>query len=230
MNLTVRSSQMEDTDKKRSDINMQILHNPDTGPPGNRCKDLIKLVEPILLELKLAQSGKDAQLSEGYALYGKRNLKRMVEWWEQAISDINSFGMVKKSARKQRKRKAAPPEKIVGKLKYVKDFPALKLKSIDPTVILNSTILFVYNTRTRKIGLYSADKRSSAFDVQGTRLSNIDIVVSRQKTLRKPEQQLAQFAALGKPAAIKWFDSINTTDIKLKQALNKDSVLLKAFK
>lgn len=209
---------------------MDVLHDPSIAPPGNRVKDLIKKSNPYLQELILAASGKNEDLSEAYASYGKRGLNNMIAWWEQAINDLNSFGLVKKNARKPKKRKSVSPEKVVSKLNYVKAFPALKLNSIDPTQILRSNMLWVYNTRTRKLGLFIADKRSSSLDVKNTKILNIDPVASVQKTLRKPEKQLPQFAALGKPAALKWFEAIKATEIKMKPSISKDSVLLKAFK
>jgi hypothetical protein len=209
---------------------MDILHDPVIAPPGNRFKDLIKKAEPYLKELTGAANGKDTDLAEAYASYGNRNLKKMIAWWESAITDINSFGLVKKGNRSPKKRKAISPEKLVSKLKYVKSFPGLKLASIDPTLIIRSNVLWIYNTRTRKLGMYVADKVSSSLDVKNTKILNIDPVASVQKVLRKPEKQLVQFAALGKPAALKWFEGIKATEIKLKPALNKDCVLLKAFK
>lgn len=211
-------------------INMQILMDPSTGPPGNRYRDLIKKAENSLSELKLANAGRDEDLVEAYAPYGKRSLKKMVEWWETLIDDINSFGIAKKNNRKSRKRKSVSPDKVVSKLKYLKTFPELQLNSIDSTLILRSNVLWVYNIKTRKLGLYVADKRSSSLDVKGTKILNVDPVACVQKTLRKPEKQLAAFAALGKPAALKWFEGIRSMEIKLKPALSKDCVLLKAFK
>lgn len=209
---------------------MQILLNPEVAPPGNRCKDLIRAVEPIVNELKLVQTGKDTELSEAYNCYGRRGVQRMIDWWEQAISDFNSYGLLKKNARKPRKRKTTTPDKIVSKLKFTKENSALKLKSVDPRLILQSTVLWVYNVRTRKLGVYIADKRSSALDVRSTRILNFDVIASVQKTLRKPEVQLGQFAPLGKPAAQKWFEGIKATEIKMKAALNKDCILIKVFK
>jgi hypothetical protein len=209
---------------------MSILLDPKLSPPGNRTKDLANKAFAYLDEFKLAQSGKDVQLTEAYAHIGKREMNKIITWWEDAIKDINGYGVNKKTARKPRKQKAKSPDKIVSKLKYIKRFDALNLQSLDPTIILRSSEVWIYNTRTRKIGRYMVESRSSTFDVRSTRLTNIDPIQSVQKTLRKPEIQLKQFMALGKPASHKWFDGIRGVAIKLKEALNKDCVILKAFK
>jgi hypothetical protein len=71
---------------------------------------------------------------------------------------------------------------------------------------------------------------NSTFDVKGTRILNLDTVKSVQKTLRKPAEQLKQFNNYGKPGAIKWFNDIRAVATRLKECLNKDSILLRAVK
>lgn len=208
---------------------MAILAKPETTAPSNRMKDLIDHATRYLSEYQLAQSGKDSQVSEAYSHLGKREFKAIIAWWEQAITDFNSFGQLKKSTRKARKKKVIAPAKIVGKLKFVKTFAALKLESFDPTQILKSSEIWTYNTRTKKLGHYVA-LANSTLDVKGTRILNIDTVKSVQKTLRKPAEQLKQFNNCGKPGAIKWFNDIRAVATRLKECLNKDSILLKAVK
>jgi len=208
---------------------MAILAKPETSAPSNRMKDLIDYATRYLSEYQLAQTGKDEQISEAYSHLGKREIKAAIAWWEQAINDFNSFGQLKKSTRKARKKKIIAPAKVVGKLKFTKTFAGLKLESFDPTQILKSSEIWTYNTRTKKLGHYVA-LSNSTLDVKGTRILNLDTVKSVQKTLRKPAEQLKQFNNYGKPGVIKWFNDIRAVATRLKECLNKDSILLRSVK
>ena len=208
---------------------LDILNSPEISVPSNRTKDLIEYAQQYLNEYKAALAGRDPYVVESYAHLGKRELKAAISWWEQAITDINTFGQIKQSVRKTRTRKAKPVSKIVGKLKFLKSFNDLGLVSIDPAQILKSSELWVYNTKLRKIGRYVALGNSS-FDIKGTRLLNLDTVKSVQKTLRKPAEQLRQFNTYGKPGAIKWFTQIRATATPLRAAINGESILLRSVK
>jgi hypothetical protein len=48
--------------------------------------------------------------------------------------------------------------------------------------------------------------------------------------MRKPKDQLKEFAKNGKPAAKKWFKGIRTTEIKLNGRISADTILLKTYK
>lgn len=214
---------------KKTPTVAEIIHSGDNSIPANRINDMIEYATSYLNEYKMAMSGKNVQLVEAYSRLGKKEFKAAIAFWEGAIIDFNTFGQLKKSVRKTRKKKVIPPTKIVGKLRYVKTFAPLKLESFDPTLIMKSSEIWVYNTKTKKLGHFVA-LPNSTFDVKGTRILNLDTVKSVQKTLRKPAEQLKQFNSYSKPGAMKWFKEIRAVATKLKEALNKDSVLLKAVK
>ena len=208
---------------------LTMLQEPENTPPANRLNDLVDHATKFLTEFRLAASGKDAQLAEAYSHLSKAQLKACIKYWESAITDINSFGQLKKAVRKTRKKKAVPVAKVVGKLKYVKTFPALGLVSIDPAQLLKATEVWVFNTKNRKLGHYVA-LPNSTFDIKGTRLLNLDTVKCIQKTLRKPAEQLKQFNNLSKIGAVKWLNGIHAVATPLREAINGDSILLKVIK
>lgn len=215
------------SDQKVKSAAMSIFAR--TTPPGNRMKDIIAYAEKYTKEINFAITGVPPY-DDAYAAYGKRTLKAILNWWNEVITAANGYGVIKRKDRKPRKKKPVSQEKVVSRLKYLRAFPELKLTSLPATEILRSSEVWVYNVRTRKIGLFITDQNASSLDVKGTRIININPVLSVQKTLRKPEKQLKEFMALGKPAAKLWFKKIKSTEIKLKEALNKDSILMKAFK
>lgn len=208
---------------------MNILADPETSAPGSRVKELAVHIDRYLTEYKLLQSGKNDQLNEAYSHLGKREIKAAIEWLEQAHTDISTFGQSKKATRKARKKKPVTPAKVISRLKYTKAFDALGLESIDPLSILKSSEIWVYNVNTRKLGRYISLPNSS-FDVKGTRLLNLDMKKCVQKTLRKPKEQLKEFSNYSKSGALKWFEKIHAVATPLREALNADSVILKATK
>lgn len=200
------------------------------SPPANRVKEMIAFCERHIAEYNSAMEGKDPQLVEGYSRFGKRQLKAMAGWWQQAIIDLNSYGNIKKTERKPRAKKAVPPERIVSKIKYCKKFDELKLVSIHPVDILRSSEVWVYNVKKRKLGVYQADTMVQVLGVKSTTIVGFDPVVSVQKTLRKPAEQLKALMAAGKPASKKLFKEIKSTDVKLNGRLGEDWIILKAYK
>jgi len=137
--------------------------------------------------------------------------------------------------RKPRKPKEINKEKVVAKMKYRKSDETLKLVSINPTEIIGASELWVYNVKTRKIGKYvaqnidplGAGREGSGLMIKGTTIIGFNETESVQKTLRKPAEQLKEFADCGKVKLRKYMDEIKTTDIKLNGRINLDTVLLK---
>ncbi len=213
--------------------NFDLILN-ELQPNPNRIRDLVAVInDQFLNELVEAQSGKNSDLTEAYSHYKLRDMKLMIAFWNSAISAINSYGVSKKSSRKAnktRKRKEVPPSKIVSKLKFLKTEPKLKLTSVDPTQILRSSEMYVYNVKTRKIGMFVTDPHASCLDVKGSKILNFDMSASVQKTLRHPEKQLAEFTVLGKTASRKWFKNIKSIETKLRAGLNANTILLKISK
>jgi hypothetical protein len=129
--------------------------------------------------------------------------------------------------RAPRAKKTQPKEKLVAKLKYKKQDEALKLVSINPTDIIGVKELWVYNTKSRKIGKYVATEFSE-LGVKGTTIVNFDEAKSIMKTVRKPEEKLKEFKAAGKVQLRKFLDEINATEARMNGRINEEIILLKA--
>jgi hypothetical protein len=130
--------------------------------------------------------------------------------------------------RAPRAKKMQPKEKIVGKMKYLKQHEPLKLVSINPTDIIGAKELWIYNIKSRKLGKYVAGEFDE-LSVKGTTILNYSESLSVQKTLRKPEEKLSEFKSAGKVQLRKFLEDINTTDTKLNGRINEDTVLLKVL-
>ena len=198
--------------------------------PAVQVKTVQEFINKKIAEFEEVNSSKDSQVLEAYKHLGKRQITAIVKWWTQALSDANSYNVVKKASKAPRKKKAVLPEKVVAKLKYAKEFKELALKSADPTTILTAQELWVYNTKTRKLGIYIADQYAGVLTVKNSSIMGFDAAASVQKTLRKPKDQIKEFTANGKPAAKKWFKGIKSTEIKLNGRISTDVILLKVYK
>ena len=198
--------------------------------PAVQVKTVTEFIGKKIVEFEEVNNSKDPQVLEAYKHLGKRQVTAMVKWGGQALSDANSYNVVKKASKAPRKKKAVLPEKVVAKLKYAKEFKELALKSVDPTTILTAQELWVYNTKTRKLGIYIVDQYAGALTVKNSSIMGFDATASVQKTLRKPKDQIKEFNANGKPAAKKWFKGIKSTEIKLNGRISTDVILLKVYK
>jgi hypothetical protein len=198
--------------------------------PQARVKDIAAALERQYTELKTVKAGTDAQLNEGYSQFGKRQLNRMLDWLKTAQEQVWSYGTLKASNRKPAVRKSRTPQKMVSKVKYLTKSAELKIESIDPVDILKATELWVYDVKKRKLGVYLIDDSQSALYVKGSRILEYSETRSVTKTLRKPEQQLKELMAAGKPASKKWFADLKSVESKLSGRLSDTVLLLKAYK
>jgi hypothetical protein len=172
------------------------------------------------------QEGKCEQLKEAYSHLSKVQVKKIVVFYHEILSACDMLMQEAKVNRKPRAKKSKPAEKIVEKLKYLKQDEKLKLVSINPTDIVKSKELWVFNVKTRKLGKYVTTEFGE-LNVKGTTITGFDEFKSVAKTLRKPEEQLKEFKAAGKVALRKFLEDIKAVDIKLNGRINEDTILLK---
>ena len=180
-----------------------------------------------LAELEELASGKaDEQLREGYSHRSRKQIKNLIAFYQEIKSACDMLAQEAKVNRAPRARKAQPKEKIVAKMKYMKSNEPLKLVSINPTDIIGAKELWVFNTKTRKLGKYIANEYMD-LGVKGTTITGFNETTSIQKTVRKPEEKLKEFKSAGKVQLRKFLDEINATDTKMNGRINEDTVLLK---
>lgn len=179
-------------------------------------------------ELKDAVSKVDEQLTEGYSHYKAADFKRIMAFIDQILNDIIQYRGVKKATKKIRAPKSVSKEKVVAKLKYAKEDKSLRLVSINPADIVGASELWVYNTKTRKLGKYIADSLTGPLSVKGTSITGYDEHKSTSKTLRKPDEKLKEFAKATKVELRKFLDNIKATETLLNGRISADVVLLRA--
>jgi hypothetical protein len=182
--------------------------------------------ERDLAELVEAATTKDEQLKEGYSHLSKVQLKKITAFYQEVVSACDMLGQEAKINRKPRAKKPTDKSKVVSKLKYMKTNEPLKLVSINPEDIIGVQELWIYNSKTRKLGKYVAEDFKE-LGVKGTTITGFSESKSIQKTIRKPEEKLKEFKAAGKVALRKFLDDINATDARMNGRINEDTILLK---
>ena len=150
----------------------------------------------------------------------------MIVFYQEIMSACDMLAQEAKVNRKPRKAKVVSKDKLVAKLKYMKTNEPLKLVSVNPVDIIGAGELWIFNTKTRKLGKYVAAEFNT-LNVKGTTITNFDEFKSIQKTIRKPEEKLKEFKAANKVALRKFIDDINATDTRLNGRINEDTILLR---
>jgi hypothetical protein len=192
-------------------------------------KHIIDHFTPLIEELKLVISKKDDDLVEGYSNFKKTELKNYYDLVQSILDDCSKIIDNKKITKKPRKKKAVSLDKKVAKVQYKKDDKDFKLVSINPVDIIGSKQLVVFNTKTKKLGIYIS-KDDSGFSIKGTTLENFDDLLSVSKTLRKPLDVLPLVSKAKKTELKKIMNGINAKDSPLNGRINSDTILIKVIK
>ncbi len=203
-----------------------IMHDKVKGMHSTR---IIEIFKKRRAEFDEVLTTDDEQLKEGYSNFSRPELKKLVAYCDLIITDAMKLGDESKSNRKPRKRKSKTPEQLTAKVQYCPEDETYKLKSELPKGIVGATTIWIFNVKTRKLGVYHA-LDSQGLGVKSTSLTNFSEMKSVQKTLRKPEAVLPDVVKGAKLFLRGVMDSINSKDAKLNGRLNKDTVILKIIK
>jgi hypothetical protein len=178
-------------------------------------------------ELADAINGEDEQLIEGYSNFSKKELKAFHKFVGEIIDDCQQMIQTAKADRAPRKRKPQSPTKLVSKMKFMREFAELSLKSIKPETIIGSSEVWYYNTKYRRVGVYKGEG-GNPLSVKGTTIIGFDIKESQQMTLRKPEE-FFKGLALGKRALNGALKKLTTKPSTPNGRINEECILLGAF-
>ena len=167
----------------------------------------------------------------------KQMKKDYVGFYEKIQLACDAIILTGKANRKQRKPRSRSKESIIKKLKFQVSDGDLGIASISPTDVVYANELWVYNTKSRKVGVYHAttkDPRSlqrqgAGLMIKGTTIQDFDAESSVQKTLRKPKEQINNWTGNAKTRFAKAFDEVKTTPTKLNGRINDTTIILKAF-
>jgi hypothetical protein len=171
----------------------------------------------------------DKTEKEAYSNFGKPQLKKLIGYFDQVITDCDKISGEVKKTKKPRKVKVKTKDQVVSKLKFLVSFDELGLKSISPADILGASQLWVYNTKTRKLGVYHAE-HAGGLAVKGSAITDFVPSKSVQKILRKPAEKVPEVLKAGKLALRTFMDDIKTAETGLTGRINADTILLRIVK
>ena len=177
--------------------------------------------------LTAAMDKLDEQFVEAYKHYRAADFKRHFAFFDSMQTAIDQYRNVKKATKKARVKRAPNKEKVVSKLKYMKEEKTLKLVSINPVDIIGAQELWCYNTKTRKLYKYIADSVTGPLGIKGTSLTGFNTTTSVGKTLRKPEEKLKEFFKATKVQLRKFLEDIKATETTGNGRISADMILLR---
>ena len=206
---------------------------------------MLKSKNPSLAALRLLKDHYDTNVTDADS-FNKTNVKPDIKV-KRYVNNLRDFSAVilmqiakvlnntkaekklTKAVRAPRRKKIKPANMQVAKLQFKERDEGLKLVSIPPTALVNSQTLVVFNTKTRKVGMYYA-KTTDGLTVKGTTIQNFDEEKSFQKTLRKPEDLIPQLIEVSAHRYEKVFATVKAVSTKLNGRVSTDILLLKVFK
>jgi len=164
------------------------------------------------------------------ASFGRERLKqvRLLEEW---MSDLDRYGSNRKATkvRKPRKKKEKLAVDVVKRIKYQKEFKPFKLVSIQPTDIVGTQQLWVYNTKYKQLTVFNASN-SSGLSLKGTTVIGFAKEDSLTKRLRKPQEQVNKVLSGGKIILRKFMTEIKTKGRVPNGRINENCILLRSMK
>ncbi len=152
--------------------------------------------------------------------------KLMMDLYGTILDDIDRIIKNSTAQRKPRKKKTLTATRLISKLKYQKEYPDLRLVSINPEKIIGAKELWVYNTKSNRLGVYHAENEVRGFSIKGSTMQYFDKTESIEKKAGKPKDTLA---VLKKGTLKKTLKNLKTSERPLTGRIGKDTILLGVF-
>lgn len=199
--------------------------------------DCAEKLQPLLAEysevLELRRTDRKTltedqkEFMDSFPFSGITIIKKIVQLIEGYMNDLKK-SYVSKQVAKVRKKKPKDKTKLVKGIKYQTEDAELGLKSLEPVSLLNCSEAWVYDTKSRKITKYYSPI-GGGITVKGASLVGYEESMSSSKMLRKPADQLKDFAALKKNDLTKWYASVKSKASAARPRLSATTIILKVF-
>jgi uncharacterized protein YnzC (UPF0291/DUF896 family) len=189
---------------------------------------------------KMTDEEKDyaQQLKDGYAHYDKKQIKKLHDFIVSVVSSCDAIIAESKATRKPRKLHKKAPEQLVKKMKYKISDEKYAVSSVPPEKIVGANCLVVFNSKTRKLGIYytsvedptGVGRDGSGLNVKGTTLERFNDETSVSYTLRKPMEQLQEVKTLNTRKKFEnWLSKLTTTPVKMNGRINPETILINTY-
>lgn len=197
--------------------------------PAQYCPFIVEWIKRKAGEFINVYETKDSEIKTAYFHIGRRGLTSLIKMFSTWLEEVERYGQFKKANRKPRVKKIKPAGQQVSKLKYKKDAPEFKIKSIPPTEMIGASQVWIFNTKYKKLAVYRSDSRDG-IQVKGTTLQNYDPEQSEQRSLRKPEETLKKVIDGGKISLRKILTDLSTTSSPVNGRINEECVIVRAIR
>lgn len=207
------------------DVSAYLKANDVSAPVS---KHIPKWFNKTIDELKEYVDGSDKQLTEGYSNLGKTKAKKLIRMLEAIDDACKQQAVSSKVARKPRVRKEKPASVLAAKVKYMREYAELGLKSEPPVRIVGASEVWIYNTKYKKLQVYRA-LGEGTLSIKGTTITNYEVATSGAKTIRKPEEIIKNFVGLAKRSLGSEFKALKTKESAINGRINEDCIILRVF-
>ena len=170
------------------------------------------------------------QAVEALSHLDRNEIKRRITVFEVMLQDlqrIKNTATVQRASRKK-VRKPQSAEKQIKNLKYKKNDNEYKIVSVNPIVMVGSTRVYCFNTKTRTLTLYTTSS-TAGLGVKGTTIHSFDPNLSWSIRLRKPEETIPFVLGRSDKTIEKEIDKLTTKKSVPNGRINTDTVILRAI-
>ena len=194
-------------------------------------KDVIDYYTPLKVEIALALSKKDPELTQAYKMSVK-TLKDYQKLVDSIVADATRY-LASKKATATRTRASTKMAKVqtsaqqVSKVKFAKESAEFKVTSVDPTQIIGAEKVVLFDTRYKSITLLTTTQ-ASGFSITGTTIQGV--TTSFKKKLRKPDLALALLLKASKTAVDGVFNKLTTKPAEGSGRMSEGTIILKVYK
>lgn len=199
------------------------------GLTGAAIVPVKKVVEGWLLDYEDAYHKRCDQAVEGYSHLSRSELNRRIKACHEMLSDLDKIKASTKATRTTKVKRPKSADKQVAKLNYCKESAEAKLTSINPIMLIGANRIYTYNVKYKRLIEYVTES-IGGFEISGSTLKNMDASLSRQVTLRKPDQMIPIVQNKSVKQIDKAWSSLTTKTSKPNPRINKETILLKAVR
>ena len=192
--------------------------------PVKGLKEIYSWLEVYRESLQNALDKTDEFDIEGWSFLPKPGIRSRLKAIQAMITQLDKYSSSNKKVRKVRNKKVKSASLQVKKLKYKESDDDFGIQSVSPLNIPGSRMVLVFNTKTRKLGVYESDNPIS---VKGTSLKEWNEEKSFSLTIRKPDDIIPILLKKSEKVFTKAIDDLKTKRGKVNGRINKDTILLR---
>lgn len=187
-------------------------------------------VEELISEYKstyneLLNLDTDESIQECYADYTPKQRRNIQTFFKNLYAQFEQYKKIKQTRKKAKtKPRKQNKEKLIAKLRYMKESPEYRIASVDPMKLIGAKTVVLFNNKTRDVSILYAEEQG--ISVKGTTLFGFDKEKSMTKRLRKPNDVLSHGVKAGLENA---FSAAKTVSKPANGRMNENIIIVKVW-